>query len=299
MQPKILITSLGSIGQRHLKNTLKLIPEAKIAVLRSKDAEIPPGVSHLFTSLQDAVNFNPEIVIIASPANLHVEYARAFINKAKGIFIEKPIATHEGELEDFVHECKKSSTFVMVGYILRFLPALRALKSALLNKKIGEIYHAHIQVGQYLPDWRKGQDYRVGVSAQQKLGGGPLLELSHELDYTSWLFGSPDSIYCRSVKSSELDLDVDDNVHLIYEYDSAPKKTVMIQLDFLQRVPQMTFQAVGEHGTLVADLIKEDIYIKKSGVPNTVKLEFQPSSDGNEPNIKQFDFLFSKSLNNY
>ena len=44
-------------------------------------------------------------------------------------------------------------------------------------------------VGQYLPEWRKNTDYRKGVSARQDLGGGVLLELSHEIDYIQWIFG--------------------------------------------------------------------------------------------------------------
>ena len=46
------------------------------------------------------------------------------------------------------------------------------------------------EVGQYLPDWRPGTDYKSGVSAQKDLGGGALLELSHELDYLQWFFGN-------------------------------------------------------------------------------------------------------------
>ena len=41
------------------------------------------------------------------------------------------------------------------------------------------IYNVFAGVGQYLPDWRAG-DYRVTVSASKDLGGGALLELSHE-----------------------------------------------------------------------------------------------------------------------
>ena len=31
-------------------------------------------------------------------------------------------------------------------------------------------------------------NYTKSVSAQKKLGGGVLLELSHELDYLKWIF---------------------------------------------------------------------------------------------------------------
>ncbi|MFX7793064.1 Gfo/Idh/MocA family oxidoreductase, partial [Acinetobacter baumannii] len=55
---------------------------------------------------------------------------------------------------------------------------------------IGNLYNAFIEIGQYLPDWRPTKDYRETVSAKTELGGGVLLELSHELDYAQWILGS-------------------------------------------------------------------------------------------------------------
>ena len=40
----------------------------------------------------------------------------------------------------------------------------------------------------YLPNWRKNIPYYLSNSADKK-GGGVLLELSHEIDYLTWIFG--------------------------------------------------------------------------------------------------------------
>ena len=55
------------------------------------------------------------------------------------------------------------------------------------------------------------------MSANKKLGGGVLLELSHEIDYATWLLGIHFTL-CSSRKLSNLDLDVEDYANLIFEY---------------------------------------------------------------------------------
>lgn len=300
---KILIISLGSIGQRHLKNTRTLLPDSEIAVLRRKGFEVskkPVEANIQFQKYEDAVNYDPDAVIIASPANLHLQDATTFIKNNKNVFLEKPLSSNTDNLADFVKHSNKSNGFIMIGYILRFLPALQKIKKIIETNQLGNIYTAHIQVGQYLPDWRPGSDYRKGVSAQSALGGGVLLELSHELDYATWLFGHPENIYCRMAQSSELEVDIEDNAHIIFEYGvEKNNKTVVIQLDFLQRVPQMTLQIVGSEATLKADLMSESIILLDSNNLKGVLLENQMSLNSNEPYLKQFDYFFSKSFKNY
>jgi predicted dehydrogenase len=73
-----------------------------------------------------------------------------------------------------------------------FLPSLIEFKRQIFSEKLGKIYSIRAEIGQYLPGWRPESDYRICVSVQQKLGGGVLLELSHEIDYLSWIFGRVD-----------------------------------------------------------------------------------------------------------
>lgn len=299
---KILIISFGSIAKRHLRNIRTLLPDAQIAILRrhAVQQDIPLGANLLFTSFRDAVSFEPDAVIIASPAHLHIEDAMPFLEKKTPIFLEKPLSHSTHHLDSFVDLCKKSGTFVMVGYILRFLPALLAIHKAIQGGQLGKIYTGHIQVGQYLPDWRPGSDYRKGVSAQSALGGGALLELSHEIDYALWLFGDPSHIYCRAGRASNLEIDVEDNANIFFEYDNSDNhKTVIIQLDFLQRVPQLTLQIVGSEATLKADLIRETVMFYDSNLPQGQPFVFEASQDGNEPYLKQFDFFLLKNFSDY
>ena len=102
----VLLISLGSIGQRHLRNTRELLPNANIAVYRQhvKDSsDVPEGANALFHSLGDALAFDPEAVIISSPASEHINNAEAFLEIGSHQFIEKPLAVNSKDLDSFVH----------------------------------------------------------------------------------------------------------------------------------------------------------------------------------------------------
>ena len=75
---------------------------------------------------------------------------------------------------------------------------------------MGTIYTIHVEAGQFLPSWRPNSDYRNTVSASKELGGGVMTELSHELDYISWIFGKPTWVNAQNGKISNLEVNVED-----------------------------------------------------------------------------------------
>ena len=300
---RILIVSFGSIGKRHLRNARELLPEADIAVFRQHvrgSNEVPDGANQLFYDLDQAITFNPDAVVIASPASEHIKYSEIFLKEGVSLFIEKPLSISSKGLGSFLEAAYSSDSFIMVAYVLRFLPALHFVRSVIAEEQLGDIRTAHVQVGQYLPDWRPTTDYRKGVSAQKALGGGALLELSHELDYSLWLFGEPDTVLCSTGTLSDLEIDVEDSAHVILEYGvSQPQKRVLVQLDFLQRVAHMALQIVGSKATLQADLIKEKVSLYSPEHLDGIELETPRLKEGNEIYLRQFDFFFFKCFEEY
>ena len=77
---------------------------------------------------------------------------------------------------------------IYVGYNLRFHPLLKYLKKY-LSQSNDKLLSVNIYAGSYLPDWRKNTNYVKSYSASKRKGGGVELDLSHEIDYASWLFG--------------------------------------------------------------------------------------------------------------
>ncbi len=294
---RYLVVSLGSIGRRHIGNLRLLCPDAQIGVLRThtrmgaKTEALPEGVDVQFFELADALAFAPDAVVVASPASTHVHYARAFIASGVSVLIEKPLADTTSGLRELVAKSTAHQVRTAVAYNMRYKPSLQYVRQQVSSGSIGEVLSVRAEVGQYLPDWRPGTRYQDNVSAQAALGGGALLELSHELDYLYWIFGLPHSVTARGGQLSALELDVEDLVELLLEYEH-PTRLVSVHLDFIQRVPHRSCRLVGDQGTIVWDAIKDSVEVYRVETGQWERTEF-PALDRNQAYLEEIrDFLF-------
>jgi len=140
----------------------------------------------------------------------------------------------------------------MVGYNLRFLPSLIHFKQCIQSDLIGKVYSVRSEIGQYLPSWRPESDYRYGVSAKKTLGGGVLLELSHEIDYLKWIFGSIKWVKSHTSKQSDLEVNVDDNASIILAFEGENGREIIssLNMDFIRHDTTRKCYIIGENGTL-------------------------------------------------
>jgi len=257
-----LVVGSGSIARRHIANIKALFSQATVGCVSASGRELSleeVGADIVYASIEEALSAEPMLAIIASPAPLHVDQAATFLRTGIPVLIEKPLSD---SLESFARAGEvllANSTKIEVAYNLRFMPSAIRLKALLDEQILGRIHSVSIEVGQYLPDWRPATDYRENVSARKELGGGVLLELSHELDYLTWLFGTFNSIYCVASNSGTLDVDVEDSAHAILSREDG--LVASVHLDFLQRVPTRICKIVGESGTLVWNLLQNSILL--------------------------------------
>lgn len=264
---RVLIVSLGSIGRRHLRNLRALRPDAHIAVLRQhtlvENDTFPDGAVQQFTTLEQVLAYKPDAAIIAGPSTTHLDIAIHLAKAGVHLLIEKPLADKPEGLDVLIELCKQHGLVLMTGYNLRFLPSLREIHRLIKTEAIGSVLGVRAEVGQYLPDWRPLSDYRQTVSAQRALGGGALLELSHEFDYLYWLFGAPARVTARGGHYSQLEIDVEDMVEITLEYLS-PARLINIHLDLVQRAPTRRCRFIGDAGTLLWDGITDQIECYKA-----------------------------------
>lgn len=256
---RILIVGLGSIGKRHLRLARKQFPKGDIRILRhqGKD-EIPEYASGCFTDLDNAIAFKPQLAVIANPSPMHLDIAIPLADQGVHLLIEKPLATSSDGIQILLKTCSNNNSVLMVGYNLRFLSSLQKFRELLHNNIIGKILFVRCEVGQNLLSWRPEMDYRQTVSAQSSLGGGVLLELSHEIDYLQWIFGEISWVLSSCSRQSDLELDVEDTVCAILGFNPGNLKG-SINMDFIRHDTTRNCIAIGENGTLHWDAISGKI----------------------------------------
>lgn len=261
---RALLVGLGSIGRRHLENLRRLEPLARIVIWHqhSQDRVVPPGADDVVFTAAEATAFAPDIALLTGPAVTHVPAGRLLAEAGTALFIEKPLAATLDGVEDLLSLCRNRRVPLMVGYNFRFQPALIALRDAVAGGEVGRLLSIRAEVGQYLPDWRAGVNYRLSVSARAELGGGALLELSHELDYVRWIAGEVASVTAHAAKLSGLEMDAEDTAEILLQFTSGAMGSVHV--DMIQRAPSRWCRVIGSEGTATWDGLTGEVRLYRA-----------------------------------
>lgn len=252
---KILIIGLGSIGKKHVKAIISILPNAEIFALRSKiNAEQLPGVVNIF-NLVEIASVTIDFAIIANPTSEHKKTITQLIPFGFPLFIEKPVSSSL-DVEDLVVAVNKNKIGTYVACNLRFLDCIKFIKDKLPvmpNKKLNEV---NVYCGSYLPDWRPNTDFRKTYSANIELGGGVHIDLIHELDYLYWLFGTSKTVNRKFKNQSSLAISSYDYANYVLDYNGFCASVV---LNYYRRDSKRTLELVFEDETWNIDLLKNQI----------------------------------------
>mgnify|MGYP001160088525 FL=1 len=271
----IIIVGLGSIGRRHLRLVREVRPDIFIILVRSGKGEKWPEeklADLIVNTIFEAVKIRIDAAIISTPVISHVADAIKLIQNEIPILLEKPLS-HKLDLAEKLYKAwLEKKTLVLIGYCLRHTAAASFFYKKIQDSNIGNILSVSIKCESYLPKWRPDQDYRNTVSARKELGGGALLELSHEIDYANWFFGPFKSVSSILINSKTLDIDVEDMVDILLETHN--NKPVYIHLDFCSKISSRFCSVKTDKGELKWDINKNNITWKDhKSINNTWKFE--------------------------
>ena len=284
---KIAFVGLGSIATRHLKNVHAYLASQgdnctvdlyRSSLGRPLAEELQPLVNNTYLYADEIpAERKYDVVFVTNPTSIHYETVERFSAHTKSFFIEKPV---------FDSTCIDESIFKCIdgkpSYVacpLRYNPVLQYVKS---NVDLGKVISARAISSSYLPDWRPGQDYRKTYSAHKDLGGGVSIDLIHEWDYLTWLFGMPTECQQMIGKVSNLEIDSDDLAVYIGRNE---KTTFELHLDYFGRQTLRTLDLFTDD-TIHCDLIGGTVSYLKKG--ETVKLE----SERNAFQLKEIEHFF-------
>lgn len=272
---KVLIIGFGSIGKRHA-NVLKQLNYSIYLITQQKTDEF---ISYRFIS-EAFLHNNYDYIVIANATYLHDETLKQVLSyHAKGaILVEKPLFSSKRTLTS------PNDVPIYVGYNLRFHPIIQRLKSILMGQKIISFL---VRVGQYLPIWRSDTDYRRSYSSKKSLGGGVLRDLSHELDYSTWICGDCVEVTALGGKFSQLEIDSDDTYSILMRCQRA--KSVSIHMDYLSRILRREIIVQTNEHTYFADMIQHtlsiDGNIENFSVINTYEKQHQSILQNDHTNL--------------
>ena len=77
----------------------------------------------LFSSLEEVLTLEPDVVSINTHTDTHADYAVAAMEAGAHVFVEKPLAVTVAEAERVVDTARRTSRKLVIGYILRHHPS--------------------------------------------------------------------------------------------------------------------------------------------------------------------------------
>ena len=254
---KVCFVGAGSIGKRHINNLQYILnnksEESEIHLLRSSHNLVEGiDVEKEFYSADELDDYYDSI-FITNPTFKHLSTLNSLIDKSNCFFVEKPVFDSVDVDYSFIQKGKK----IYVACPLRHMDVLRKVKQFI---NLEEVFHVRTICSTYLPDWRPGIDYRTCYSAHEKEGGGVRIDLIHEWDYLTALFGFSSEVFSFSGKNSRLEIDSEDIVSYIAKYDN---KIIELHLDYFGRLPRRQMELYTEDHVYTVDLIGNAIYSDK------------------------------------
>ncbi len=269
---KICFVGLGSIGKRHIRNLVCILRNQKrefmIDALRSTDKILPAEIADLIHNFYCSIEELKEIydiIFITNPTIYHYDTINHLMLKTRNMFVEKPVFH---EYQENLNELDFNARGVYyVACPLRYGAVIAELKKRLIKKTV---YSVRAISSSYLPDWRKGVDYREVYSAHTNMGGGVTLDLIHELDYVTWMFGLPEKSHHVCGKYSDLEIDSDDLSVYLLEYKD---KIVEIHTDYFGRENVRKIELFCRDCVIKGDLLNNTLqYFYPDGKTEEVKL---------------------------
>jgi predicted dehydrogenase/D-arabinose 1-dehydrogenase-like Zn-dependent alcohol dehydrogenase len=160
-------------------------------------AKLLAGAAATSTTESTALLDHPGVstVFIATRHDEHGELARAALRAGKNVWVEKPLALTEADLDATMAVARSSSGFLAVGFNRRFAPLAVRLRAALAAKSGPRRFAVDVNAGRLpLAHW----------TLDPKQGGGRIVgEACHFVDLLRFLSGS--SILAVTAKSRDLD----------------------------------------------------------------------------------------------
>lgn len=248
---RALVIGLGSIGLRHAKVLTNLGFQVDAVTLRNDTS------FSSFQNLSQVKDINVySYLVVSSETHKHSEILNEItnLNFLGKVLIEKPLNIGDLKINNL-------SERTFIGYNLRFLSSFEVIKEIISDDKI-QIVDSY--AGSDLRTWRTPNAVCESYSLYKSKGGGVLKDLSHEVDYVSWLFGKLKPLYAKGGRFSNVTVDSDDAWNIICESDIVPQVT--IRLNYLDKLNTRQLRVVTDKDTYLVDINANTISTSSSFV---------------------------------
>ncbi|GBF18519.1 MULTISPECIES: bi-domain-containing oxidoreductase [Arenibacter] len=203
------------------------------------------GIANSTSNYKEILEDNEvDLVLITTQHNLHAPMVLETINAGKSVFVEKPLALTNHELDKIVTAYNSQNVSVSVGFNRRFAPLARKMKKLLGNNGTPINIIATMNAG-FIP-------LDVWVHDMQ-IGGGRIIgEACHYIDLCSYLAGSKVTSVCMSAMGTHPEENTD-NASILLKYENGTNAVINYFANGSKGYSKERVEVYSEERTIIMD----------------------------------------------
>ena len=245
-----LIIGVGSIGERHLRNFLRIDGvRCAIAEINSETRQRVASayeVQEAYGDYRDADLAGFDGVVIAVPANLHIPIATEVASAGTHVLTEKPLAMSPDGINGLKRVRDEQGVEVSVAFTYRSDPLIREIKERVVAQEFGSVRVVNFYSGQYWPRMRK--DYPPQYAQKRETGGGAISDhLVHFINVLEWIFGPPEAVSAKQWRLALDDVGTEDTAFVLLRFPGG--QVAQFGVCLFQRDTNLRLQVIADGGT--------------------------------------------------
>jgi scyllo-inositol 2-dehydrogenase (NADP+) len=202
-----------------------------------------PGVAVVASAEALIADPGIDLIVIATPNDLHAPLAHAALEAGKHVVIDKPFALNPGAAADLMTVAKAQGRVLSVFHNRRWDSDFLTVQTVLQGGALGEVMLAELRWDRFRPAIKQG--WREASVAE---GGGMLADLGpHLIDQAINLFGLPHAL-TADLAAQRAGVVVDDYFELVLHYGA---RRVILSASTLVAAPRPRFSLHGSLGSFV------------------------------------------------
>lgn len=253
------------MGKRRIRNLLKLGYDDIVGFDPRSDRRNESYAKYKIqtsSSIEESLTYNPKIMIISTPPDLHYTYAKIAIQNNIHFFTEVNLSSTD--VKKIIQKLKKKKSLIgLPSCTTLYHPIVKELSKIIKKSSTGKILTVYHHFGHYLPNWHPWEDYRKFYVSKKETGAAREV-VPFELIWMTHLFSEIKSVYGRVTKISKLQTNIDDIYEILIEFKNGIHCILVI--DVISNPSFSETKIITEKGVILCDhnlgLIKQNFGAK-------------------------------------
>ncbi|HLL76376.1 MAG TPA: bi-domain-containing oxidoreductase [Pyrinomonadaceae bacterium] len=249
---RVGLVGAGSYAQKFLLPNFKsagaeFVSVATAAGVTARDVGGKYDFARFVSDAEEVIgDGDVNLVVVATRHDAHAGLARRALEAGRHVFVEKPLALSDEELDSVLEAARRSPGRLMVGFNRRFSPHARAAAEFFAARRAPLSILYRVNAGR-VPRGHWIQDPREG-------GGRIVGEVCHFVDLMQFLTGSPVTrVFAERVAARDAEIVEDDSVFVTLRFADGSNGAIAYLAEGDRALPKERVEIYGGGKTFVID----------------------------------------------